>query len=264
MLGLSANYVRVLQFRALRRAAMLEVEERNIPVTAPTLPYNEQALRVLEFSREEARGFNHNYVGTEHLLLGILREGSAAAELIAYDLTVERMRGGIRFIFERMGAAGAAQPPVQAAAGAEQPDFTVRTSHVLALAGAEAQRLKETAISPRHLLVAILREGQGVGAMLLQVSGVRWQQVGETLQISVISEDEGKPITLPAELQVALNQYPEVQRLFERMAGFKQRQLADWVEHAQGEAERKKQVEKVIEILQQARQSYLRGQGTGN
>src|SRR5207237_9716799 len=64
-LGLSAKYVRVLQLRALRRAALLEAEERSVPVESPIIPYNEQALRVLELTQEEARAFNHNYIGTQ-------------------------------------------------------------------------------------------------------------------------------------------------------------------------------------------------------
>ena len=54
VLGLNAKHVRVLQLRALRRAAFLETEERSVPVESPTMPYNEQALRVLELTKEEA------------------------------------------------------------------------------------------------------------------------------------------------------------------------------------------------------------------
>ena len=61
VLGLSAEYVRVLQLRALRRAALLEAEERSITVEPPNMPYNEHALRVLELAKEEASAFNHNY-----------------------------------------------------------------------------------------------------------------------------------------------------------------------------------------------------------
>src|SRR5713226_3994950 len=57
VLGLSAEHVRVLQLRALRRAASLEAKERNVPVESPNMPYNEQALHVLELTKEEARAF---------------------------------------------------------------------------------------------------------------------------------------------------------------------------------------------------------------
>ena len=138
---------------------------------SPSMPYNEQALRVLELTKEEARAFNHNYIGTEHLLLGILREGSAAAALINQGVTFEGMRGGIMFI---LGGRQEGTP-------GSQLDFTPRTQKVLVMASEEAQRQGEPAISPHHLFVAILREGQGIAAQLLQVSGVRLEQVGEMI-----------------------------------------------------------------------------------
>jgi RNA polymerase sigma factor (sigma-70 family) len=267
LFGLSANHVRVLQFRALRRAALLEAQERSVPMASPILPYTEQALRVLELTKEEARALHHTYMGTEHLLLGILREGSApaAATLIQHGVTVENMRAGISFILGRMAAAqpGAtlqttAEP--SAAQPAAQPGVTARTAQVLALAGEEAQRLGEAAISPQHLLVAILREGQGVAAMLLQVSGVRWQQVGETVEISVIPDDEGKPLAVPPDLQEALQQHPAEQRVFEKMSAIKQQHLIDQIDRSAGEAARRQAVERVIALLQQARQNYQRSQ----
>jgi RNA polymerase sigma factor (sigma-70 family) len=103
-LGLSANYVRVLQLRALRHAASLETTERIVPMESPAIPYNQQALRVLDLTKEEARALNHTYIGTEHLLLGILDEGSAATKLINHGLTAERLRGAIVYIVERSSA----------------------------------------------------------------------------------------------------------------------------------------------------------------
>jgi RNA polymerase sigma factor (sigma-70 family) len=244
VLGLSAKHVRVLQLRALRRAALLETEERSVPVESPGLPYNEQALRVLELTNEEARSLNHNYIGTEHLLLGILREGSAAPELIDQGITVERIRGGIMFIIGR-GPEGFA--------GVQQ-GFTPRTKEVLAMAGEEARRLGEAAIGPRHLLVAILREGQGIAAQLLQVSGVRWEQVGETVRISVVPDTEEGPITLPVDFEEALNQHPEARSVFEKLSYSKKKRFVDQIEQSAGEAARRQHVEKIIEMLAQIRQ----------
>jgi RNA polymerase sigma factor (sigma-70 family) len=245
ILGLSAKHVRVLQLRALRRAALLEARERSVPVESPTLPYNEQALRVLALTEEEARAFNHNYIGTEHLLLGILREGSAAAELITHGVTVERLRGGIMFIIGRPEW----NPP-------SQLGFTPRTKEVLSLAGKEAQRAGEAAISPHHLLVAILREGQGIAAHLLRISGVRLEQVGETVRLSIVPDTEEGPITLPTDFQEALEQHPDARSLFERLSYLKQKQFVDWIEQAEGEAARNQEVEKAIKLLQQIRQFH--------
>jgi len=65
------------------------------------MSYNEQVLHVLELAKEEARAFNHNHIGTEHLLLGILREESAATELVTQGVTVESIRGGIMVMMGR-------------------------------------------------------------------------------------------------------------------------------------------------------------------
>ncbi len=242
LLGLSANHVRVLQMRALRRAALLETEERSIPVespTLPTLPYNQQALRVLELSKEEALALNHNYVGTEHLLLGLLRERSGAKELIDGGVTFEGIRGGILFIIKR----GEETP-------APDPHFTPRTQQVFVLAGEEAQGLGETAISPRHLLVAILREGQGIAAGLLRVSGVSLEQVGETVAIRVVPDIKEGDITLPADFQVALQQHPEEQSAFEKLTFTKKKNMVDEIEQAEGQAARSQQIEKTLGVLQ--------------
>ena len=263
VLGLSANHVRVLQFRALRRAAILETQERNGPMASPTLPYNERATRVLELTKEEARSFQHNYMGTEHLLLGILRDGSApaAAALINGGVTLEKMRAGITFITGHMAQAQPGfTPQTPPGATVAEPGFTLRTRYVLVMAGEAAQSLGEPTISPQHLLEAILREGQGVAAMLLQVSGARWQQVGETLQISVTPEEAGKPIALPAVLQQALQQHSDEQRVFEKLTGLKQQQLVDWVTNADGEEAKKQAAERIIQILRQAHQNYQQSQ----
>jgi ATP-dependent Clp protease ATP-binding subunit ClpC len=113
---------------------------------SPNVPYNQQASRVFELAKEEAQNFNHNFIGPEHLLLGILSEGSTATELTNLGVTVERMRGGIMFIIGRPQGTPASPP-----------DFAPCMQKVLSLAGEEAQRVGEPAISPHHLLIAILR-----------------------------------------------------------------------------------------------------------
>jgi RNA polymerase sigma factor (sigma-70 family) len=244
-LGLSANHVRVLQLRALRRAALLEVEERNVAVEAPDLPYTKPAQRVLELTKEEARAFNHNYIGTEHLLLGIFEEGSAAVGLIAQGVTAENVRGGIRFILGGRTAGNRGS----------EVDFTPRTRTVLAMAGAEAKRLGEPAISPHHLFVALMREGQGIAAMLLQISGVRLEQHGETVQIVKIPDPVEEPVTVPADLQEALGQHPEALLWFNRLSNAKQKWFVDRIEQATDAAARNRRVAEVIEQLERIGQS---------
>lgn len=244
-LGLSANHVRVLQLRALRRAAFLEAEERNVAVEAPDLPYTQQAQRVLELAKEEARAFNHNYIGTEHLLLGIFEEGSAAADVMAQGLTAQNVRGGIMFIL-------GGRP--QGDRGSDV-DFTPRTRTVLAMAGAEAKRLGEPAISPHHLFVALMREGQGIAAMLLQISGVRLEQVGETVQIVKVPDPVEGPVAVPADFQEALQQHPEARLWFDRLSGSKQKWFVDRIEQATEAAARSLRVAEVIKLLERIGQS---------
>src|SRR6266700_746325 len=161
-LGLSAGNVRVLHLRALRRAALLEAEERGSTMASQIANYNEQASHVLALAREEANSFNHNYIGTEHLLLGILREGSAAAPLFEQGVTIESIRGGIMFLLGRE----------QVFPGNISTEINPRVKKVLALAGEEAQRLGEAAIGPQHILLAIVQEGNGMAAIMLTTLGV--------------------------------------------------------------------------------------------
>ena len=167
-LGLSAGHVRVLQLRALRRAALLEAEERsfsqmNEPVNEPVTTYTEQVQRVLDLAKEEALSFNHHYIGAEHLLLGILREESAAAPLIEQGTTLEHVRAGLLFL------AGKGQPDPDAGT-----PLTPRSQQILAWAGREARDRGETAISPHHILHALQSEerGYGIARGLLQSLGV--------------------------------------------------------------------------------------------
>lgn len=167
-LGLSAGHVRVLQLRALRHAALLEAEERsfsqmNEPVNEPVTTYTEQGQRVLDLAKEEALSFNHHSIGAEHLLLGILREGSAAAPLIERGTTLERVRAGLLFL------RGKGQPDPDAGT-----PLTPESQQILARAGREARDRGETAISPHHILHALQSQesGRGVARGLLQSLGV--------------------------------------------------------------------------------------------
>jgi RNA polymerase sigma factor (sigma-70 family) len=245
-LGLSANHVRVLQLRALRRAAFLETEERNVAVEAPDLPYTKPAQRVLQLTIQAARALNHNYIGTEHLLLGLFEEGSAAADVIAQGLTAQNVRGGIMFIL-------GGRPQGE---HSSEVDFTPRTRTVLALAGTEAKRLGEPAISPHHLFVALMREGQGIAAMLLQMSGVRLSEVGETVQIVRVPDPVEGPVAVPADLQEALGQHPEARLWFDRLSGSKQQWFVDRIEQATDATARNRRVAEVIQQLERIGQSH--------
>jgi RNA polymerase sigma factor (sigma-70 family) len=163
-LGLSAGHVRVLQLRALRQASLFEAEERKLlQMKEQDLTYTEQSQRVLALAKEEALSLKHYYIGTEHLLLGILAEGSAAAPLIEQGTTLEHVRAGVIFLV-----------------GTDQGDpeagipLVPQSQHVLARADEIAQKNGETAISPQHILHALQSaEGEyGLTYGLLQALGV--------------------------------------------------------------------------------------------
>jgi hypothetical protein len=165
-LGLNAGHVRVLHLRALRRAALLETKERNLSLmhestNKPVTIYTEQGQHVLDLAKEEALSFNHHYIGTEHLLLGILREGSVAEALILQGATLARVQA------ELLCAVG--KNVADSRAGAP---FTPRSRQVLEMAGQIATEHGETAISPEHILQAVVCEKNSLAVQMLRSIGV--------------------------------------------------------------------------------------------
>jgi len=124
---------------------------------------NEEAKSALTFALQEAQRFQHNYIGTEHLLLGVLRtEGSIATRALAHlGIHLAKVRSSVEFIIGRgdrilLG----------------QIDLTPRAKKVVALAEDEAQRLQHDYIGAEHLLLALVREGEGIAAGVLESLGV--------------------------------------------------------------------------------------------
>jgi uncharacterized protein YdeI (YjbR/CyaY-like superfamily) len=78
--------------------------------------------------------------------------------------------------------------------------------------------------------------------------------VGKTVHISVIPDAEEGPITVPTDLQEALQQNPAAQTIFERLSNSKRKRFVDWIEKAEGQAARRQQVEKIIDLLHQIHQ----------
>ncbi|MBV9231505.1 MAG: hypothetical protein JOZ18_19510, partial [Chloroflexi bacterium] len=110
----------------------------------------------------------------------ILDEGSAATELINHGLTTERLRGAVVFIVGRNPVLPGDTPLT---------GYTPRMQAIFALATEEARRMGETTISPHHLLVAILREGESMASHLLQGLGVRLKQVGDAVRMIIDSQN---------------------------------------------------------------------------
>jgi ATP-dependent Clp protease ATP-binding subunit ClpC len=137
--------------------------------------FTERARRVLTLAQEEAQRFNHNYIGTEHLLLGLVREGDGVAAKVLANLGVElnKVRSAVEFIIGRGDRA------VLGEIG-----LTPRAKKVIELAVDEARRLNHHYIGTEHLLLGLVREGEGIAAGVLESLGVNLERVrAETTRI---------------------------------------------------------------------------------
>src|SRR6266540_1925589 len=125
--------------------------------------FTERARRVLTLAQEEAQRFNHNYIGTEHLLLGLVREGDGVAAKVLNNLGVElsKVRSAVEFII------GRGEKSISGEIG-----LTPRAKKVIELAVEEARRLNHSYIGTEHLLLGLIREGDGVAAQALTGLGI--------------------------------------------------------------------------------------------
>ncbi|HLZ10001.1 MAG TPA: Clp protease N-terminal domain-containing protein [Chloroflexota bacterium] len=138
--------------------------------------FSEPARKVLTLAQEEAQRLKHNYIGTEHLLLGLVREGDgvAAKALTGLGFELDKVRSSVVIIIGRGDSL---------LVGAM--NLTPRVKKVLELAVDEARQLKHDRVDTEHLLLGIVREGEGIAAGILSeggrtLEGVR-QQVMERL-----------------------------------------------------------------------------------
>jgi len=120
--------------------------------------FTERARQVVVLAQDEARALKHNYIGTEHILLGLLREeeGLAARVLESLDITVEEVRAQVARIVGQGDEVTSGQIP-----------FTPRAKKVLQLALREALSLGHNYIGTEHILLGLVREDEGVAARIL-------------------------------------------------------------------------------------------------
>jgi ATP-dependent Clp protease ATP-binding subunit ClpC len=145
--------------------------------------FTERARKVLSLAQEEAQRFNHNYIGTEHLLLGLVREGEGVAAQVLSTLGVElnKVRSAVEFIIGRgdrivLGEIG----------------LTPRAKKVIELAVDEARRLNHHYIGTEHLLLGLVREGEGIAAGVLESLGVNLEKV-RTTTIQILANKGDNP-----------------------------------------------------------------------
>ncbi|MDR0283443.1 MAG: ATP-dependent Clp protease ATP-binding subunit [Propionibacteriaceae bacterium] len=139
--------------------------------------FTDRARRVVILAQDEARAMNHNYVGTEHVLLGLIHEGEgvAAKALGQLGITLEAARAEVEEIIGKGSQAPAGHIP-----------FTARAKRVLELSLREALQLNHPYIGTEHILLGLLREGEGVAAQVLIKLGADLNQVRDTV-LSLLS-----------------------------------------------------------------------------
>jgi ATP-dependent Clp protease ATP-binding subunit ClpC len=132
--------------------------------------FTERARKVLVMAREEAARLHHEYVGTEHILLGLIREGEGVAAAVLQNLQVDLDE--IQQKIEDVVKQGRAGPQK----GPDLP-YTTRAKKVLELAMSEARELNHSYVGTEHLLLGLLREEKGIAAQVLGWAGVDFPSV---------------------------------------------------------------------------------------
>ena len=146
--------------------------------------FSESARKVLSLAQEEAQQFNHNYIGTEHILLGLVREQECVAAKVLVNLGVQlnKVRSAVEFIIGR---------GERAASG--EIGLTPRAKKVIELSVDEARRLNHQYIGTEHLLIGLLREGDGVAAGVLESLGVNLEKArAETTRLLSQSQSQAQ------------------------------------------------------------------------
>ena len=135
--------------------------------------FTDRARRVVVLAQEEARTLDHNFIGTEHILLGLIREGGgvAAQALESLGIGLDEVR---QHVVGMTGRGQYASPgPIP---------FTPRGKNVLELAVAESRKLGHTYVGTEHILLGLIREGDGVAAQVLARMGADLERTRQTVK----------------------------------------------------------------------------------
>ena len=151
--------------------------------------FNDRAKRVLALAQDEAIRFNHNYIGAEHLLLGLVREGEGVAARVLDSLGVElsKVRAAVEFT---IGRGDATTSP-------SEITLTPRVKKIIELAIDEARKLGHSHVGTEHLLLGIVREGESVASGVLQSLGVKLETVRHQV-IAALGREAGGPAPGPS------------------------------------------------------------------
>ncbi|CAN5502287.1 ATP-dependent Clp protease ATP-binding subunit [soil metagenome] len=198
--------------------------------------FTDRARKVLTLAQDEAQRFNHNYIGTEHLLLGLVREGEGVAARVLENMNVElaKVRTAVEFII------GRGDRPVVGEVG-----LTPRAKRVIELAIDEARRLGHNYIGTEHLLLGLVREGEGIAAGVLESLGVNLDKVRHEV-IRVLSQSSSVG---PAAETKRASKTPTVDQLGINLTDLVRAGKIDPV------IGREKEIERVIQILSRRRKN---------
>lgn len=141
--------------------------------------FTDRARRVVVLAQEEARMLNHNYIGTEHLLLGLIHEGEGIAAMVLRENGIALPE--VRVEVEQIIGHGQASP-------SGHIPFTPRAKKVLELSLREALQLHHNYIGTEHILLGLIREGEGVAAQVLVKQGANLS----ALRAKVVEKTRGR------------------------------------------------------------------------
>ena len=136
--------------------------------------FTELARKAMEYAKEEAARLRHDYIGTEHLLLGLIRLGEGRAVEIILNLGLE--------LNELKGAVEEVVQPAGGTMTMGQPPLTARAKKTLELSGQEARALKSKDIDTEHILLALLKDEEGVAAQVLSMFEIDYKEVYDELR----------------------------------------------------------------------------------
>ena len=195
--------------------------------------FTEKAIKVIMLAQEEARRLGHNFVGTEQVLLGLIGEGTgvAAKTLKAMGVTLKDARVEVEKIIGRGSGFVAVEIP-----------FTPRAKRVLELSWDEARQLGHNYIGTEHLLLGLIREGEGVAARVLENLGVDLNKVRSNV-IKMLGETKPAQTTGTATASTGKTKTPSLDEFGTDLTLAAQEQRLDPV------VGREKEIERVIQIL---------------
>src|SRR6188474_1761836 len=197
--------------------------------------FNDRAKRVLALAQDEAIRFNHNYIGTEHLLLGLVREGEGVAARVLDSLGVElsKVRTAVEFI---IGRGDSTTSP-------SEITLSPRTKKVIELAIDEARKLGHSHVGTEHLLLGLVREGEGIASGVLESLGVSLEKVRHQVIATLGQQHPATAETATAGGKAAGSKTPTLDQLGVNLTAMAKAQQLDPV------IGREKEIERVIQIL---------------